>query len=602
MSLKNKHRNILANLIWYASGFNLRDLAKSQHNISDYVGAGGLNVFSTLVIGFISSWASSKFFPDESIIVHFALGAVMAVMVFSFNRQTIKALTHIEGLVKKNRNITAFLPIFLFAIISGVIISIPVKFYVFSLTLITANHTLIQTLTELDRFTDSSVYSKLLSWSISLVLIVIIVLPTLIKYYAIKSNYQKETSSNLNEFMWFCAGANRDILRKCPNDYSKYFGMGGTILFTALMASLSGGYAIYTVFEDATAGICFGIFWGALIFNLDRFIVNSMYSDGLPTIGKQEILGGLPRIIIAIFLGIVISYPLELKIFESEINYSMNVLAKERVIGARKDNSQINAYQSENNERNLVTNDIESLNKELTNWDKQKQNFKPKTHKIVRYDNDGNPIITYPQTNQYNSFLKKYYARYSEIQDAIKSKVETKDDLTAQINEKNKKISQTTEKDENLAKGLKGFSTRMKAFSELKSAEPSTAVASLFIMILFIIIEIAPVLFKMMISSGDYDMMVNTENEIIKSKEIARLSQQNDWANTEIQKVVEENKKKVEQKRQELNAELKANEILLNSLAEAQADLAKIAIEQWKQQELEKIKNDPNYYIKSAVK
>lgn len=45
-----------------------------------------------------------------------------------------------------------------------------------------------------------------------------------------------------------------------------------------------------------------------------------MYSDGKVTISWQEIKSGLPRIIMAIFLGIVISTPLELKIFEDAID------------------------------------------------------------------------------------------------------------------------------------------------------------------------------------------------------------------------------------------------------------------------------------------
>lgn len=124
----------------------------------------------------------------------------------------------------------------------------------------------------------------------------------------------------LNEFLWICCGVNRKVLRQCPTDYAKYAGMGGTILFTALMACLSGSYALYTVFESKATAIAFGIFWGALIFNLDRFIVNTMYSDGKVTISWRELTSGLPRIIMAIFLGIVISTPLEMKIFEDRID------------------------------------------------------------------------------------------------------------------------------------------------------------------------------------------------------------------------------------------------------------------------------------------
>lgn len=45
----------------------------------------------------------------------------------------------------------------------------------------------------------------------------------------------------INEFLWSCAGVNKAVLRQCPSDYSKYAGIGGMILFTAIMAAISGG-------------------------------------------------------------------------------------------------------------------------------------------------------------------------------------------------------------------------------------------------------------------------------------------------------------------------------------------------------------------------
>ena len=66
-------------------------------------------------------------------------------------------------------------------------------------------------------------------------------------------------SNPFNEFFWMCSGANRHILRQCPTEYSKYFGIGGTIFFTAAMATLSGGYAFYTILNRNFTGtmICF---------------------------------------------------------------------------------------------------------------------------------------------------------------------------------------------------------------------------------------------------------------------------------------------------------------------------------------------------------
>lgn len=144
------------------------------------------------------------------------------------------------------------------------------------------------------------------------------------------------------EFSWWCAGADRPLLRMCKGDHSKYTGIGTVILFTALMAWFSSYIAMRLVFnvsDDTSlfsgganlAAIGFATFWSLLIFFLDRFITNTMYSDGKVTISKDELLGGLPRILIAIFLGIVISAPLELHIFKTSIdNELVEVLHKEK--------------------------------------------------------------------------------------------------------------------------------------------------------------------------------------------------------------------------------------------------------------------------------
>ena len=61
----------------------------------------------------------------------------------------------------------------------------------------------------------------------------------------------------------------------------------------------------------------FGLIWGLLIFNLDRFIVSTIKKNDSKW---KEFLQAFPRLILAMIIAIVISKPLELKIFEKEIN------------------------------------------------------------------------------------------------------------------------------------------------------------------------------------------------------------------------------------------------------------------------------------------
>ena len=119
-------------------------------------------------------------------------------------------------------------------------------------------------------------------------------------------------------FFWMCSGADQDILAQCSkSEQIKQAGIGGTVFFTAIMAFIACAYALYTVFDNVYTGIFFGVIWGLLIFNLDRFIVSSIRKSEQP---RSELFQAIPRLILALIIAIVISKPLEIKIFEKEID------------------------------------------------------------------------------------------------------------------------------------------------------------------------------------------------------------------------------------------------------------------------------------------
>ncbi|MGN0029397.1 MAG: DUF4407 domain-containing protein, partial [Marinilabiliaceae bacterium] len=124
-------------------------------------------------------------------------------------------------------------------------------------------------------------------------------------------NERREQECNpVCEFLWRCAGADVDILRKCPGSQSRYTGVGSTIVFTAVMAWASCGYALYYVFDSRILATFFGFLWAVMIFSLDRFIVNSI--PGSLSLNKR-LLFGSPRLVMAIIIGVVISAPIEMK-------------------------------------------------------------------------------------------------------------------------------------------------------------------------------------------------------------------------------------------------------------------------------------------------
>ena len=464
-----------------------------------------------------------------------------------------------------------------------------------------------------------------------------------------------EWGGYLNEFLWICAGVNRKVLRQCPTDYAKYAGIGGTILFTALMASLSGGYALNSVFDNEAVAICFGVFWGLLIFNLDRFIVNTMYSDGKVTISWREFYCGLPRIIMAIFLGIVISTPLELKIFEDAIDIRIEQdkddLIRIKIGGTIQERDSIaqkketlmtegvHIFDSGTTTANVTTNrllaEIESLdnkidviNRSIKDLDSQISPLRNKLGSLSPNDPGRDGI-----SNKLNDLLSKRNRKVSErarlasnkrdkqgqaaasdgdlkrILDAKQKETEKEcerlqkavDSLNVIISEANVRHKNWT-KEQIKEKGsfrdkldveYKGFQAKMKAFSGLKDDSSSTYISSLFIMLLFIIIETAPTFFKMMIASGPYDDLLRSEMHKVRVLSDKRISDLNDDINTEVRISVEKNKDRLE-------AELAANKELMERIAKVQAELLQTAIAEWREAEMAKIKENPSAYIKKG--
>lgn len=121
----------------------------------------------------------------------------------------------------------------------------------------------------------------------------------------------------MKRFLWWLAGANIFILDQCPIDQNKHTKIGIAILMTGIIAGITGGFAIYSSFDSGLlVGLMFGIVWCIVIINLDSLIVASIKTNGS---FKEKILSASIRIILSIFIGLVISHPLELFLFKDEI-------------------------------------------------------------------------------------------------------------------------------------------------------------------------------------------------------------------------------------------------------------------------------------------
>ncbi|WP_326946647.1 DUF4407 domain-containing protein [Amycolatopsis sp. NBC_01307] len=113
-------------------------------------------------------------------------------------------------------------------------------------------------------------------------------------------------------------GADRAILQAAPTNRSSFSQMGLVVLATAGLGVLSMSFALHNGLHlPVPLAVMGGLIWGCIIAVIDRFLVMNLKLRG--GLAKAFVVVGL-RVAIAALLGIVISTPLVLQIFEKEIS------------------------------------------------------------------------------------------------------------------------------------------------------------------------------------------------------------------------------------------------------------------------------------------
>lgn len=305
----------------------------------------------------------------------------------------------------------------------------------------------------------------------------------------------------LKRFFITCSGVDKDLVYSCSNgEQNKYAGIGATVFFTALMAWLAASYALYTVFDNAYTATFFGLLWGLLIFNLDRFIVSTIRKRD--RIG-QELLQATPRIILAMIIAIVISKPLEIKIFQKEID---TVLLKEKNDMAMANKKQVaNFFQGDLAKNKAET---DSLKSAITKKEKEVNDL----YSTYITEAEGTKgTMKLGKGPVYGEKRQKHDAALLELEALRKTNLEKiaakeKQGATLQA-DLDKKVTET----QPIIDGFDGLMARINALNKLPW------LPSFFIMLLFLAIETSPIIAKLLSPKGEYDFKLEDAEMAIKT-------------------------------------------------------------------------------------
>lgn len=363
------------------------------------------------------------------------------------------------------------------------------------------------------------------------------------------TNYEASKVGIFKKFLWWCAGGDPLLLKiGTYTDQVKFACMGGTVLSTAILAFLAGTYAFHTVFNtDPKANITiyealFGLVWGIIIFNIDRFIVSSTQ----PKIDKKTFIetfkGALPRILMGIVISLIISKPLELKIFEKDIELEIAKTKEDKFLEIKK------ATKAKfKNEEDLINNKIAKYDKQIKDLELEYAKYDSLFQVEARIITVGprakamqngkaeaeNKINSIKNSTEYKSILNERDSLFIKIAD------------NAEIERKNVEI------------GMRSLVNKIKLSHKIS---PSI---SFMITLLFIILELTPIIFKLLMEKSPIDYLLFNRNEIIKASQLIEENKTSEVKSIIAEKLLirlkEENLKKNERILREYN--LKTSEL-----------------------------------------
>jgi hypothetical protein len=305
----------------------------------------------------------------------------------------------------------------------------------------------------------------------------------------------------LKQFFILCSGADKQLLEGCSDgEQTKFVGIGATVFFTAVMAFIASAYALFTVFDNVIPALLFGFVWSLLIFNLDRFIVSTIRKrDSF----ANEFLQATPRIILAFIIAIVISKPLEIKIFEKEIN---TVLLKEKNAMALNNKKEVGNYFKSDLDKNK--NEIKSLKAEIVNKEKEVNTLYDTyikeaegtagTKKLGKGPVFKEKIAKHDLSKkELDTIRKNNLAKIAVLEKGTKT-------LQADLD---KKVTAT----QPIIDGFDGLMARINALNKLPW------IPSFFIMLLFLAIETSPIIAKLLSPRGEYDFKLEDLETALKA-------------------------------------------------------------------------------------
>ncbi|MGE7774599.1 DUF4407 domain-containing protein [Chitinophaga sp. NPDC101104] len=293
-----------------------------------------------------------------------------------------------------------------------------------------------------------------------------------------------------SRFLWWLAAADPDVLADCRADRERYRIIGLAVLVTALFATLAWGYFFSTVVKDDLLIYGLALFFGFAVLCIDRSLIAAMQRNG-----KVQVLPVAFRLILAITIGLFISQPVVLMLFQKDVQAQMVVDRQKKMEDFRK---QQTAYNSERTTR--LRTQLAGLDKTLADREKQVKDYKDAYIRETDGTGGSGKIGEYAIAKvKRNEYLKAE----DELRQLRSETATLREGPLAEL--ALIQAEDSTRESAYRATLTDGFLAQVEALNTLTEEKPPLKQRYRLIVFIITLIEIMPLLTKLMMPKGEYD-------------------------------------------------------------------------------------------------
>lgn len=303
------------------------------------------------------------------------------------------------------------------------------------------------------------------------------------------------------KFLWWLSTAETELLKDCVIDRSRYAIIGYTVLCTWLFATAAWSYFFSTVVNNFFIAVFLGMFMGGIILCIDRALIK-----GINKANKKKALPLLFRFLLAGTIGTFMAQPALLYLFDKEIQLQISLDNEQRK--KQKSLQQNEAFILVQNEQLAIKKQAEE---QLSNKYKEvaaaRNNFIAETDGTGGSKKIGLENIAKAKKREYEKLDEEYQLLSAQLLPNIK-----------QADSILQSISYQKQKEQQLFQQLlnDGFLTRIEALQHLTNNHTSLQIRYWLLVAILILIELMPVISKMMLPAGSYEQKVVMREEMEK--------------------------------------------------------------------------------------